>query len=235
MTNSSNMDFANLVWSSSSVAAAAKFAAARMATYEGSHSFDHVLRVHGLALRLAKSANASIDFEILELGALLHDVFDSKMLARARAHMPENERCMTGAELLFKCLQEDCGVSDKTIASRVVAIADGISFSKQKAAGCCGERSLEMDYVQDADRIEALGAIGVGRAFAFGGHFGSKMEDTRNHYDEKMATLLPLFRTEAGRAVAVERGAFMEAFFQQYDRELAFAVCSSESEQSSKL
>lgn len=211
------------------MASAAEFAAARMAEYEGSHSFDHVLRVHGLALRLAKSAGAGVvDLQVLELGALLHDVFDSKLLARARERMSEDERALSAADLLFKCLRENCGVTDDALAARVVAIADGISFSKQKAAGECGHRTLEMDYVQDADRIEALGAIGVGRTFAYGGHSGASMEDTRRHYDEKMALLLPLFKTEAGRAIATERAAFMADFFKQYDREVAFAGGSFE-------
>lgn len=135
--------------------------------------------------------------------------------------MSADERGLTPAELLEMHLTTTINVQCATTRSRVIHIAENISYSKQLHT--TPSRFLEMDIVQDADRLEALGAVGVARAFACGGAAGRSLADTRAHYEEKLVRLVPLMRTAPGAAVAHARAERMRHFMEAYDDELRWA------------
>ncbi|MGL4210258.1 MAG: HD domain-containing protein, partial [Cetobacterium somerae] len=111
-------------------------------------------------------------------------------------------------------------LSDEQI-NHIVYIANNISFSKGKPL-----ETLESKIVQDADRLDALGAIGIARAFTYGGFFKRDIyniegdNDTISHFYEKLLKLKDLMNTEAGKKEALEREQFMVAFLKQFFKEI---------------
>ena len=164
--------------------------------------------------------------EVAELGALLHDIADWKFHGGDEAVGPRE------AERLL--VQEG---APRRIIEAVVAIVAAVSF---KGAGVRNEmRSLEGQCVQDADRLDAIGAIGIARCFAYGGHDGRLIHDPEvapvahqtaaaykaargssiNHFHEKLLLLKDRMNTASGRALAEERHRYMEDFVSQFLRE----------------
>lgn len=206
----------NMTWSSPQVRSAALFAATRMASNEGSHDFKHVLRVYRLAMLMTHETivtGTPVDKEVVEMAALLHDVFYPK----AYKHEPG---APTGT-MLTKPFLQSISVADDMV-DKVAFIANNISYSKQAKKPIPKDmRSIEMDIVQDADRLDAMGAIGVARCFAYGGHAGHKMEKSRQHFDEKLVKLSALIQTEAGAKIASRRQKLMLNFLNALDDEYA--------------
>lgn len=188
------------------------------------HDWWHIQRVRAMALKIGRQERANLF--VVELAALLHDVADWKFhggddtLGPARA-----------AEWLA-----GLGVDRATI-DQVCQVIAQVSF---KGAGVdTPPHSLEGQVVQDADRLDALGAIGIARTFAYGGHAGQIMHDpaippvlhasfdayksargtTINHFHEKLLLLRDRMNTAAGRRLAAERHRFMEQFLAQFDAE----------------
>ncbi|HTM68001.1 MAG TPA: HD domain-containing protein [Candidatus Binatia bacterium] len=192
---------------------------------EGSgHDWWHVHRVRNLAKRIAAEEGA--DPHVAELAALLHDIADWKFHGGDDTAGPRASR-----EVL-----ESLGADAATI-EHVCDIVATISF---KGAGVTiPMKTLEGRVVQDADRLEALGAIGIGRAFAYGGHKHRQMHvpgaapvmhataeaykksegTTINHFHEKLLLLKDRMNTAAGRRIAEERHRYMEDFLLRFDRE----------------
>ena len=192
---------------------------------EGSgHDWYHIERVWQLARRLAREEGAVM--EIAELGALVHDIADWKFHGGDDAVGPRE------AERL---LREE-GAPEALIAP-VVDIVATISF---KGAGVATPmRTLEGRCVQDADRLDALGAIGIARCFAYGGYAGRSLYDPEqppvmhasaeaykaakgsslNRFHEKLLLLKDRMNTPAGQRLALERHQFMEGFVAQFLRE----------------
>ncbi len=190
---------------------------------EGSgHDWAHIRRVWRLAQRLAAEEPAA-DRELTELGALLHDVADWK------AHGGDYEAGPRAARAWLAGLG-----APEPLIGRVEALIREVSF---KGLGVptpvsCPEAAL----VQDADRLDALGAIGVARAFAYGGHTGRPLHDpavppvahatfaayqqsaapTLNHFYEKLLHLRERLHTPAARRIAAGRHAYLEAFVAQF-------------------
>ncbi|MBQ9044834.1 MAG: HD domain-containing protein [Oscillospiraceae bacterium] len=165
------------------------------------HDAAHSLRVYRNACVIA-DACPGCDRTVVALAALLHDADDHKLFhtennANARAFLTRE------------------GVDADTI-ERVCAVINGVSFSQNR-----GRRpeTLEGQIVQDADRLDALGAVGVARTFAFGGSHGRPLEDSIEHFHEKLLLLRDEMNTPAGRAMADERHAFLERFLEQWNRE----------------
>lgn len=170
------------------------------------HDFDHTMRVYRMALRIAEDEGA--DPNVVALAALLHDVDDKKL-------SPETYERKDRAVGFLR----EQGVDDQTV-KKIVAIISQISFS----AGNGRPDTLEGCCVQDADRLDAIGAIGIGRAFAFGGSRGRRMHDPENedmtttiqHFYDKLLLLKDRMNTETGKKLALERDAFMRAFLDQF-------------------
>ena len=170
------------------------------------HDFDHTMRVYRMATRIARQEGA--DLEIVQLASLLHDVDDKKLSAQTC----ENKDNAVGF------LRQN-GVEEDKI-QMIVEIISQISFS----AGNGAPASVEGKCVQDADRLDAIGAIGIGRAFAFGGSRGRQMHDptgedkssTIQHFYDKLLLLKDLMNTSTGRHLALERHVFMCAFLEQF-------------------
>lgn len=192
---------------------------------EGSgHDWWHIDRVVKLALNLGEQAGA--DLYTVELAALLHDIGDHKF---------HNGDHTVGPRMVREWLegqQEGAGVTD-----HIVAIVEGISY---KGAGVdTSMPTLEGRVVQDADRLDAIGAIGVARTFAYGGHKGQPMHDPRmepkahadfetykhsegttvNHFYEKLLLLKDRMQTPEGQQMAEERHRFMEQFLDVFYKE----------------
>ena len=170
------------------------------------HDFDHTLRVYHMAVRIAGEEGA--DVEMVALAALLHDVDDHKL-------SPETCEHKDRAVAFLKAQ----GVDEQKIHS-IVEIISQISFSAGN--GC--PSTLEGMCVQDADRLDAIGAIGIGRAFAFGGSRGRRMHDpdgvdktaTVEHFYDKLFKLKDLMTTPTGQRLARQRDEFMHSFLEQF-------------------
>ena len=170
------------------------------------HDFDHTLRVFHTATRLATEEGA--DVETVQLAALLHDVDDRKL-------SPETYE---GKLRAVKFLQENGVPQDKI--QEMVDIISRISFSAKLAP----PESIEGQCVQDADRLDALGAIGIARTFAFGGSRGRRMHDPEGvdsnasiqHFYDKLLLLKEGMHTATGRRMAEARDLYMRQFLEQF-------------------
>ena len=167
----------------------------------GGHDAAHTLRVYANAMRIALS-EPGCDREIVALAALLHDADDHKLF---RTEHNANARAFLEAH----------GV-EKERTERIVAAVNSVSFSQNR-----GRRpgSLEGRIVQDADRLDAIGAVGIARAFAYGGEHGRDMKDSIRHFYDKLLLLKGEMNTELGQRMAEERHAYMEAFLKEYAKE----------------
>lgn len=192
---------------------------------EGGHDWWHIHRVWTNAKRIAKTEDC--DLLIVEFGALLHDIADSKF------HNGDEEIGPAMAGEFLRSIQ----IAPATI-EHVQQIIRHISFksSFDKAAFS----SKELDIVQDADRLDAMGAIGIARAFSYGGFKGreiynpgiapnlnmSKDEYKKstapsiNHFYEKLLLLKDKMNTLTGKQLAEQRHEFMEAYLKQFYAEV---------------
>jgi uncharacterized protein len=192
--------------------------------YEGAdaiHDFDHVLRVLALAERLAQAEGA--DPEIVRAAALLHDV------ARVQeADRLTHDHAQAGAEIARRLLAGHP-------AEKIEAVAHAIGAHRFR--GGPAPQTIEAQVLHDADKLDAIGAIGVARAFAYGGHEGQRLwaevppgyEETLDNRHEhtpvheyvmKLAKIKGRLLTASARQLAEERHAFMVAFFERLDREV---------------
>ncbi|MBW6451601.1 MAG: HD domain-containing protein [DPANN group archaeon] len=190
---------------------------------ESGHDWWHTYRVWKLSKHIAKTENA--DNFIVELGALLHDIADSKFHDKNENIGPKK------AEEFLKTLN-----LDSNIIEQIKNIISNISFRTRNETTF---KSVELDIIQDADRLDALGAIGIARAFNFGGHKNNtiynpyikpntnmtkeeyKMRDkpTINHFYEKLLLLKDLMNTKGGQKIAEQRHAFMEQYLTEFYNE----------------
>jgi uncharacterized protein len=185
------------------------------------HDWWHIYRVRRLGVELGKAEGA--DLFIVELAALLHDLDDYKLVAHCDSEEPGRAR-----EWL-----EQMRVS-KEASDHICQIIKEISFK----GGMVDSKmtTLEGMVVQDADRLDAIGAIGIARAFAYGGARGRLMHDpevppvmytsfedykknsgpTINHFYEKLLLLKDRMNTRTGKQIAATRHEFMEQFLRQF-------------------
>ncbi len=170
------------------------------------HDYYHTMRVYRTAVQIAREEGA--DQQIVALAALLHDVDDRKL---------SPETC-EGKDRAKVFLHRN-GVS-KEQTDRIIQIISEISFS----TGCGMPSTLEGRCVQDADRLDAIGAIGVARAFAYGGSRGRAMHDpagcddstTIAHFYQKLLLLKGLMTTETGSKLAQKRDSYLRGFLQEF-------------------
>eukprot|EP00172_Hildenbrandia_rubra_P001021 Plantae.Rhodophyta-Hildenbrandia_rubra.ctg16109.p2 GENE.Plantae.Rhodophyta-Hildenbrandia_rubra.ctg16109~~Plantae.Rhodophyta-Hildenbrandia_rubra.ctg16109.p2 ORF type:complete len:186 (+),score=31.45 Plantae.Rhodophyta-Hildenbrandia_rubra.ctg16109:55-558(+) len=152
-------------------------------------------------MTIADAAEASVDILVVQLGSILHDSADHKYTKDPVATEQKIRSFLTTQKV----------VPGKT--EKVCKIIDGISFSKQKAKGFLeGAGFIEFDIVQDADRLDAIGAVGVARCFMFGGARGHSLESGVQHFEEKLFLLKDLMKTKVGKTLAVERHQILVQF-----------------------
>ncbi|TAA72311.1 HD domain-containing protein [Planococcus salinarum] len=188
-------------------------------TFDASHDWQHIERVLGNAERIMETEKA--DPFLVELAVLLHDVSDPKY--------------MKNGEDLEKEILESLGVSEEQ-SSQIAQIIRQVSFK-----GGNGEEasSIEARVVQDADRLDAIGAVGIARTFAYGGAKGRNLYDweekprngmteqqyreeptsSATHFYEKLLLLKNMMTTETGKQIADERHQFMLSFLEQLKKE----------------
>ena len=186
------------------------------------HDWQHVLRVNNTAKKIAKKEKA--DFFIIELAVLFHDIADSKFTNGDETIAPKK----------IKDFLNSLKVDEETI-EKVNYIVEYMSFKKNQPM----DKSLEFKIVQDADRLDAIGAIGIARAFSFGGYKNRliyspdekpnlnqtkeqyvKAEGTTiNHFYEKLLLLKDLMNTGTAKKLAEKRHKFMERYLEQFYKE----------------
>ena len=192
---------------------------------ESGHDWFHIERVYKNALQIAKSEQCNI--EIVKLAALLHDIADSKFYPDASGG---DEKI--GPKIAREYMQSQSIASN--VIDEVVKIIENISFK-----GDNFERnfnSIELQIVQDADRLDAIGAIGIARTFNYGGfknrtiynpdiapklnmtkeEYKKSEAPTINHFYEKLLLLKEKMNTETGKKMAQNRHQFMELFLSQF-------------------
>jgi len=189
---------------------------------EGGHDWFHILRVYHNAILISKGEK--VDALVVALGALLHDIADSKFHDGDDTIGPKMAR-----EFLFK------HNVDSLVIEQVIKIIENISFNKSLEEG---EKftSPELDVVQDADRLDAIGAIGIARCFNYGGFKNRALFDpsikpnmsmtkeeyktstapTINHFYEKLLLLSDKMNTKTGKRIAKQRHQFMELYLDQF-------------------
>ncbi|KAG8160755.1 hypothetical protein KVR01_009019 [Diaporthe batatas] len=184
-----------------------------MSHYDPSHDYNHIQRVHRLALLILhkeiqsdKSGTPQYNETLLTLGALLHDVGDRKYL------LPGQDSTTLVRDVL---LERGCPAD---LADKVQDLVLHVSFSTEKKAP---QKVLdkiasipELAIVQDADRLDALGAVGIARCFTFG---GAKMSERGlsgciDHFEEKLELLEGMMKTDTGRQLAKERTERLKVF-----------------------
>ena len=197
------------------------FVQQELANAEGGHDWFHIERVYKNALLIAEEEDVNLD--IIALGALLHDIADAKF------HQGDET---VGPKKAQQFLQQQ-NVEPATI-EQVIKIIENISFK----GGNFQQQfhSKELAIVQDADRLDALGAIGIARTFNYGGFKNRKLYDpaiaprlnmtkeeykkgdnpTINHFYEKLLLLKDRMNTQKGKQIAQERHLFMEKFLEQF-------------------
>jgi len=192
------------------IAATEAFVQGRLPAEPTGHDWPHAFRVRRLALEIAKKEGA--DPYVVQLAALLHDIADHKF--------HQNEKM--GAEVTRDWLSGR-GVGPEII-EQVVFIVDNISFKKTKGKSVM--TTIEGKVVQDADRLEAIGAIGIARAFVYGGMVGELIHSTTpgvhsvtGHFHEKLLKLKDLMNTETGKQLAAERHEFVVQFLAHLEEE----------------
>lgn len=198
-----------------------RFVKEQLKNAEGGHDWFHIERVYKNALLIAEGEDC--DVTVVKLGALLHDIADSKFHNGDESVGPKTARTFLEAQ----------NVTEETIL-HVIAIIENISFKGGNFEQQF--RSKELEIVQDADRLDALGAIGIARTFNYGGfknrtlynpEIAPKLSQSKeeykksdaptiNHFYEKLLLLKDKMNTDTGKKIAKKRHDFMVHFLAQF-------------------
>ncbi len=193
---------------------------------EGGHDWFHIERVYKNSLLIAKEER--VDMLIVSLGALLHDIADAKFY---------NGDESIGPKIASNFLHSKKVTPE--VIRHVVAIIENISFKSSLETKKERFNSLELQVVQDADRLDAIGAIGIARTFNYGGfknralynpdippnlnmtkeEYKKSNAPTINHFYEKLLLLKDKMNTSSGKKIAEQRHSFMLKFLSQFNAE----------------
>ena len=165
------------------------------------HDLDHSLRVYSNAMTIAET-ETSCDIEAVALAALLHDTDDHKLF--------ETKGNANAVSFL-----KSHGVGDAK-TDFIVSIINSVSFSKNRGKT---PDSIEAKIVQDADRLDAMGAIGIARTLAYGGKHGRPLEGGIDHFRETLLLLKDGLYTAKAIEMAAPRHAFLEEFLERFEEE----------------
>lgn len=200
------------------------FVKTTLADAEGGHDWWHIYRVWQVAKQIA--ATEDVDLFIIEMGALLHDIADSKF------HNGDEHIGPAKAKAFLESLKVD-----KESIDHIVAIIANVSFKGGRERRTFS--SLELDVIQDADRLDAIGAIGIARTFNYGGfknrelynpnippqlemtkeEYKNSTAPTINHFYEKLLLLKDRMNTPTGKEIAKHRHHYMEGFLEEFYKE----------------
>ena len=189
---------------------------------EGGHDWFHILRVFNNCSLISKKEE--VDTFVVKLGALLHDIADSKFNNGDETVGPKLARDF------LKSIQVE-----KHVIEHVIQIIENISYNSSLDPSKTF-KSPELDVIQDADRLDALGAIGIARTFNYGGfknraiynpdilpdlnmskeEYKKSTDPTINHFYEKLLLLKDLMNTNTGKQIAEKRHEFMEQYLEQF-------------------
>ena len=200
------------------ISATEEFVKQNMKGYDSGHDWWHIERVRKLALYINESEDLEDPF-IVEIAALLHDTTDSKF-AEGNSE--------PGYSMISDFMNE---IEMSEIRDRVLNVIRNISFSNRKKSGNHSDPVLRV--VQDADRLDAIGAIGIARAFNYGGfrnnpiytpdeESGNTGKSTIDHFYDKLLKLKEMMNTAPCRTIAEERHKILEKFLEQFYEEWAF-------------
>jgi uncharacterized protein len=198
------------------------FVKSELKNAESGHDWFHIERVYNNAKLIAKQEN--VDFFVVELAALLHDIADSKFHDGDETIGPKKAR------IFLNTLE-----IDQSTVEHIISIIANMSFSKNLGNDVNFD-SLELQVVQDADRLDAIGAIGIARTFNYGGYknrtiynpeikpninqtkvaYKKSTAPTINHFYEKLLLLKDKMNTHTGKIIATKRHEFMELFLEQF-------------------
>ena len=188
---------------------------------EGGHDFWHAYRVWKLSKKIAQGEGGSIDMLVVELSALLHDIADTKFYDDEELG-PKKARAFL----------QSIGVDDERL-EHIVQIIKNISWKTKHERNF---NSKELQIVQDADRLDAIGAIGIARAFNYGGYKNRPLYDpevkpnlnktyeeykkaegtTLNHFYEKLLLLKDKMKTKTGKKLALHRHKVLQEFVKEF-------------------
>ncbi len=203
-----------------SISTTEEFVVKRMEGYDSGHDWWHIVRVRNLAVYINEREKMADPFT-LEIAALLHDTVDSKF------HKGDQEN---GYGMIIEFL-DAAGMAD--IRNQVINVIRNVSFSTKNHGRNVSDPVLQI--IQDADRLDAIGAIGIARAFNYGGYRDNaiyvpgiktekKILSTIGHFYDKLLKLKDLMNTVTGRLLAEERHQFLEIFLEQFYKEWDFGT-----------
>ncbi|OAR01061.1 hypothetical protein LLEC1_02631 [Akanthomyces lecanii] len=190
-----------------------------MSKLDASHDWQHIVRVTRLAehlywasIKSQEISQSTCDIRKVILAALLHDIADRKYI------QPGQDPASVIRELLTSLGAREA------LAQDVQAICHGVSYKNEVKDPGATLRLLdkhpELGMVQDADRLDAIGAIGIGRVFTYGGAKTTRpLQGSLKHFDEKLLHLVPLMKTREGRKMAETRTERLRQFKQWWDEE----------------
>lgn len=202
------------------ISSAAHFAQKYMSQphFDSSHNFDHIRRVVALSehilgeIERCGNGKQKHDASLVVLGALLHDVGDRKYSTDSDAKDPVNQ------------VLRDLG-ADQVISRLVQTLTHCVSYSFESKNPQVIQNTLitipELAIVQDADRLDAIGALGIGRCFTFTGAKHKAMEDAVGHFSEKMLKLEGMMKTSMGREMARKRTERLSEFLNWWNEEVS--------------
>lgn len=189
---------------------------------EGSHDYYHTMRVYNMAKYIASNEKSNND--IVELSALLHDVDDYKLSPKTYENMSNAKKFLYDNNI------------EENVVNQICEIIQDVAF---KGKDTKTPSTIEGKIVQDADRLDALGAVGIARAFTYGGNknrvlydkdilpnldmseeeYRNHVSTTINHFYEKLFKLKDLMNTKTAKKLAEERDSYMHEFIDRFKDE----------------
>jgi uncharacterized protein len=197
-----------------------EFVRQRMKDYDSGHDWWHIERVRRIA-KFINEQEALADPFILDIAVLLHDTADSKFAGNDIGQ----------GYALIEDFMNKAGLAQ--INNQVIEVITNVSFSKKNSSGNLNDPVLLI--LQDADRLDAIGAIGIARAFNYGGFRNNsiyipvnqstvKVQSTIGHFYDKLLKLKDMMNTHTGQMIAEERHLFLEKYLEQFYKEWEFGT-----------
>ena len=193
------------------------FAKDYMKKYDDSHSFEHAMRVKNMATTLAISENLNEEqIFIIQLAALTHDINDSKY---------SNNNDDTQENVLRDFF--DNLIDDESILENIIDIACNVSLSLELAKTSSSPKSIELDCVRDADRIDSLGAIGISRYFTYGiVNKQSNISSIIDNIENRTNILMNNINTDMGKKISTDKYRIIRMFIEDYRNTMLYQELS---------